>query len=42
MLDKNTEKKVGLQFARVLVEVKVEDQFPEVIYFRNEKGEIIE
>lgn len=42
MVDKNTEKKVGLQFARMLVEVTVGDQFPEEIYFRNENGEVIE
>ncbi|XP_075080969.1 uncharacterized protein LOC142166232 [Nicotiana tabacum] len=42
MVDKNTEKKVGLQFARMIVEVKVGDQLPEEIYFMNENGEVIE
>ncbi|XP_019233469.1 PREDICTED: uncharacterized protein LOC109214047 [Nicotiana attenuata] len=42
MVDKNTEKKVGLNFARLLVEVKIGEQFPESIFFKNEKGIIIE
>lgn len=42
MVDKNKEKKVGFHFARMLVEVKVGDQFPEVVYFRNERREVIE
>nr|XP_016478301.1 PREDICTED: uncharacterized protein LOC107799673 [Nicotiana tabacum] len=42
MVDKNTEKKVGLHFARLLVEVKIGEQFLEVVYFKNEKGVIVE
>lgn len=42
MVDKNTEKEVELNFARLLVEVKIGDQFPEIVYFKNEKGTIVE
>ena len=42
MVDRNTEKKVGLNFARLLAEVKIGAQLPEEIYFRNEKGVVID
>lgn len=42
MEDKNTKKKLGLNFAKLLVEVKVGEKLPKVIYFRNEKGSVIE
>ncbi|XP_019252859.1 PREDICTED: uncharacterized protein LOC109231671 [Nicotiana attenuata] len=42
VVDKNTEKKLGLNFARLLVEVKIGDQIPKTIYFKNEKGVIVE
>ncbi|KAH0738394.1 hypothetical protein KY290_037099 [Solanum tuberosum] len=42
MVDRNTEKKIGLNFARLLVEVVLDAQLPETILFRNEKGNLIE
>ncbi|XP_060211647.1 uncharacterized protein LOC132639194 [Lycium barbarum] len=42
MADKNTEKKIGLNFARLLIEVDVDTPLPDKVYFRNEKGNIIE
>ncbi|XP_059310342.1 uncharacterized protein LOC132061578 [Lycium ferocissimum] len=42
MVDINTEKKVGLNFARMLVEVKIDSPLSEIIKFRNERGNIIE
>ncbi|XP_060211616.1 uncharacterized protein LOC132639151 [Lycium barbarum] len=42
MVDKNTEKKVGLNFAKLLVEVKIGSALPDTIYFRNERGKVIE
>ncbi|XP_060177930.1 uncharacterized protein LOC132607872 [Lycium barbarum] len=42
MVDKNTEKKLGLNFAKLLVEVKIGSKLPDVIYFKNERGNIIE
>lgn len=41
MVDKNTERKAGLNFARILVEVKMGEELPEEIMFRNEKGAVI-
>lgn len=41
MADKQTEKKLGLSYARMLVEVNVGQKLPEEILFRNEKGSII-
>ncbi|WMV47060.1 hypothetical protein MTR67_040445 [Solanum verrucosum] len=43
MVDRNTKKKIGLNFARLLVEVVLDAQLPETILFRrNEKGNLIE
>ncbi|KAK4715958.1 hypothetical protein R3W88_014296 [Solanum pinnatisectum] len=42
IVDRNTEKKIGLNFARLLVEVALDAQLPEKILFRNEKGNLIE
>lgn len=42
MVDKNTEKKVGLNFARLLVEVEVDTTLPDNILFRNARGVMIE
>lgn len=41
MVDKQTEKKLGLSYARMLVEVNVGQKLPEEVLFRNEKGIII-
>ncbi|XP_059291730.1 uncharacterized protein LOC132045203 [Lycium ferocissimum] len=42
MVDKNTENKLGFNFAKLLVEVKIGSKLPDVIYFKNERGNIIE
>ncbi|WMV58886.1 hypothetical protein MTR67_052271 [Solanum verrucosum] len=42
MVDHNTERKVGLNFARLLLEVEMDTTLPEVILFRSEKGNLIE
>lgn len=42
MVDRITEKKAGLNFARLLVKVKIGAQLPKEIYFRNEKGVVID
>lgn len=42
MVDKNIEEKLGLNFAKLLVEVKIGGKLPDMIYFRNEKGLVIE
>lgn len=42
MVDHNTEKKVGLNFARLLVEVNMNADLPNEVFFRNEKGIVIE
>ncbi|XP_060170291.1 uncharacterized protein LOC132601199 [Lycium barbarum] len=42
MVDKNTEKKVGLNFAKLVVKVKIGSTLPDLIYFRNEWGNVIE
>uniref|UniRef100_M1DB27 Endonuclease/exonuclease/phosphatase n=1 Tax=Solanum tuberosum TaxID=4113 RepID=M1DB27_SOLTU len=42
MVDHNTEKKKGLHFAKLLVEVKMDAKLPEVILFKNEKDLIVE
>lgn len=39
--DKVTQEKSNLSFARVLVEVKIDQQFPEMIQFLNENGVVI-
>lgn len=38
IVDKNIENKMGLNFAKLLVEVKIGSHFPEMIHFQNEKG----
>ncbi|XP_015087007.1 uncharacterized protein LOC107030130 [Solanum pennellii] len=42
MVDQNTERKVGLNFARLMVEVDMNVILPDTINFRNEKGNLIE
>lgn len=42
MADKHTEKKVGLNFARLLVKVQIGSNLPEYVYFKNERGNVIE
>lgn len=42
MVDKNTVKNVGLNFVRLLIEVEVDAKLPELIWFRYEKGNLIE
>lgn len=42
MVDKNTEQKIGLSFAKSLIEVQIERALSEVIQFKNEKGKILE
>ncbi|XP_059310546.1 uncharacterized protein LOC132061877 [Lycium ferocissimum] len=42
MVDRNIEKKMGLNFARLLVEVKIDTPLPDVILFKNERGNVIE
>ena len=38
MADKNTQEKIKVHHARVLVEVKIQEQVPKHIYFENENG----
>ncbi|XP_060212231.1 uncharacterized protein LOC132639853 [Lycium barbarum] len=42
MSDHNTEKKIRLNFARLLVEVDMGAELPDVVLFRNERGNIID
>ncbi|XP_009610495.1 uncharacterized protein [Nicotiana tomentosiformis] len=42
MVDQNTETGVGLNFARLLVEVGLDTKLPDIMIFRNEKGQMIE
>ncbi|XP_049346442.1 uncharacterized protein LOC125810992 [Solanum verrucosum] len=42
MVDHNTEERNGLNFARILIEVEMGTQLPEVMKFKNEKGRLIE
>ncbi|KAH0672196.1 hypothetical protein KY284_023283 [Solanum tuberosum] len=42
MVDNNTEKKNGLNFARLLVEVEMDTKLPELVVFKNEKGQVVE
>lgn len=42
MVDKNTAQKIGLSFAKLLVKVQIEKTLPKCIYFKKEKGQIIE
>ncbi|KAH0773408.1 hypothetical protein KY290_010545 [Solanum tuberosum] len=41
IVDKNTERKAGLNFARLMVEVDMDTILPESISFKNEKGQLI-
>ncbi|XP_060210447.1 uncharacterized protein LOC132637367 [Lycium barbarum] len=42
MADRNTEKKQGLNFARILVEVNMDAKLPDLVLFRNERGNVVE
>lgn len=42
MVDKQTEKKLGLNFALLLVEVAIDTPLPEKIMFRNKRGCLVE
>ncbi|KAH0640651.1 hypothetical protein KY285_037237 [Solanum tuberosum] len=42
MVDQNTERKIGLNFARLMVEVDMNAALPDIINFRNENGQLIE
>ncbi|PHU14690.1 hypothetical protein BC332_15895 [Capsicum chinense] len=42
MADSNTKKKIGLHFARLLIEVDVGAILPDVVHFKNEKGVLVE
>ncbi|XP_060175300.1 uncharacterized protein LOC132606018 [Lycium barbarum] len=42
MVDQNTEKKRGLNFARLLVEVDIDSPLPEKVRFLNERGNMVE
>lgn len=41
MVDKLTKKKLGLNFARLLVEVKVGEELPDEVRFKNERDIVI-
>lgn len=38
MADKNTERKIGLNFARLLIEVDVDSPLPDKVFFKMRKG----
>ena len=42
MVDQNTERNVGLNIARLMVEVDMDVILPDTINLRNEKGNLIE
>lgn len=42
MVDSNTEKKTGLNYAKLLVEVEMNASLPDSMTFRNEKGRLTE
>ncbi|XP_016461203.1 uncharacterized protein LOC107784572 [Nicotiana tabacum] len=42
MVDQNTERKIRLNFARLLVEVDMDAKLPDTILFRSEKGHVVE
>ncbi|KAH0675380.1 hypothetical protein KY285_023181 [Solanum tuberosum] len=42
MVDNNTEKKNGLNFTRLLVEVGMDTKLPELVVLKNEKGQVVE
>lgn len=41
MVDHNIERKVGLSFVRLLIEVEMKVELPNKVFFENEKGELI-
>ncbi|KAM3337729.1 hypothetical protein P3S68_032054 [Capsicum galapagoense] len=42
MVDQHTEKKVGLRFARLLIEVEMDSALPDIVWFKNERGMLVE
>ncbi|KAH0636679.1 hypothetical protein KY289_036594 [Solanum tuberosum] len=42
MVDSHTEKKQGLNFARLLIEVDIDTDLPERVMFKNERGNLVE
>lgn len=42
MVDHNAKNKIGMNFARLLVEVGMDANLPEKNYFWNERGNLIE
>lgn len=42
MVDRNTERKIGLNFARLVIEVEVDTELPNMVYFKNDIGLLIE
>lgn len=42
MDDKNTEKKIDLNCARLLIEVYVDSPLSDKVFFKNEKGALVE
>lgn len=42
MVDRNTKKKIGLNFIRLLIEMEVDSVLPDKVYFRNGRGILIE
>lgn len=42
MVDKNTQEKMSLSFAKLLVKVQLGKNLSEVVQFKNEKGKIVE
>lgn len=41
-MDHNTEKKMGLNFVRLLIEVEMDAKLPDMVMFRNENGVLLE
>ncbi|XP_060217031.1 uncharacterized protein LOC132644453 [Lycium barbarum] len=42
MVDRNTERKIRLNFARLLVKVQINTPLPDVVLFKNERGKVVE
>lgn len=42
MVDENTERKTSLHFARLLIKVEMDTTLPDKVWFRNEKGALVE
>lgn len=42
MVNHNTEKRNGLNFSRLLVEMEMNTQLPDVVFFKNKRGKLIE